>query len=102
VQPLVLKYHSSNNGTCCVYYKSGRRLYCWQLSDAKLNRFELLTCSLDGEPSCRVKKDLVIITDAPKGDTAIDRELAAFLSWKEPLWDKVTRQEEREKREANV
>lgn len=80
---LNLRYHSADNGFCRVYYKANSRLYCWQITDYRYplaERFELLTCSRDGEPSCPVRSDIDITTQWPKGDEPIEHELREFLT----------------------
>jgi len=80
MEPLSLRYLSSDNGNCRVYYKSkAGRLYCWQLRSIVQGDFELLTCSRDGEPDCPVREDWPVITEWPTGDERVDADLRAFL-----------------------
>jgi hypothetical protein len=76
----ILKYREADNGNCRVYYTAAKRLYCWQLDDARNNVFKLYVCSKDGEPSHEVSADAFASTEPPKDEEAIERELAAFLA----------------------
>jgi hypothetical protein len=74
---LNLKYKGADNGNCCVYYTSNRKLYCWQ--KVRKGEFELLICSKDGEPDCPVRQDIPITTEPVQGNEPIEKELTAFL-----------------------
>lgn len=78
-----LKYHSTNNGHCIVYYrdedKTNRTIYGMQLETTRPQiKFNLLVCSRDGEPSHIVPMDNYIIPMS-KGDQSTDKELNQFL-----------------------
>ena len=80
--PLInLSYMHADNGNCRVYYRgSNKRLYCWQLADHRTGKFELLSCSKDGEPDCPVRMECFAETPEPTGDEPIESELREFLS----------------------
>lgn len=82
---LDLEYHSAENGQCRVYYTGPKGgLYCWQLDRTEPLTFLLHTCSRDGEPCCPVRQgeDIVVNTEPPLGDAAIEDELRKFLGFK--------------------
>lgn len=78
---LNLKYKLAENGNCRVYYTANGNYYCWQLTNNR-GDFELLTCSRNGEPECPVRLDYPVMTELPKGDERIERDLRAFLALK--------------------
>lgn len=71
----MIKFDSEDNGNCRVYYKDGRQLYCWQNDGAA--GWIFYACSQDGEPSHAVVPRL---TPLPTDETAIGRELIAYLN----------------------
>lgn len=78
--PINLKYDSPDNGNCRVYYRNGRRLFCFQIADYRAKTFELLTCSRDGEPECPVNMAAIGNVALPGDmDESICRELAEFM-----------------------
>lgn len=79
-----LKYHSTDNGNCCVYYKDtnkeNKTLYCMQLETRRPHTlFNLLVCSRDGEPSHKVDMNNYTIP-LSQGDESTDTELNNFLN----------------------
>jgi hypothetical protein len=74
-----MKFDSEDNGNCRVYYQQGRKLFCWQ-DDGSWGKhaWKFYACSSDGEPSYGVKPPAN--TPLPPGESAIGRELIAFLS----------------------
>lgn len=79
-----LKYHSSDNGNCRVYYKCQSRLYCFQIENYREKTFSLLSCSRDGEPSCPINMRFVGNVELPQITDAVSRELAEFMT--SPAW----------------
>lgn len=74
-------FDAEDNGFCRVYYRTkGRLLYCWQEESA--GRFVYYRCSRDGEPSHEVEPPAY--TPRPPGETAIGRDLIAFLDARQP------------------
>ena len=80
-----LKYHSTNNGHCIVYYTDenrtmNRTLYGMQLETTRpAIKFNLLVCSKDGEPSHRVPLENYNVPMSG-GDQSTDKELNEFLT----------------------
>lgn len=79
---MTLQFDSEDNGNCRVYYRNGRKLYCWQ-DDGSWGRhnWQFYICSGDGEPSHAVKPDT---TPLPPGETSIGRELITHLQTVQP------------------
>lgn len=78
IPQLSLTYRSSDNGHCCVYYTGQNGgLYCYQLVHA--GKFQLLTCSRDGEPEAPVQPDWPVWAALPQGDERIDLDLRDWL-----------------------
>jgi hypothetical protein len=74
-----MKFVSEDNGNCRVYYRDGRKLYCWQ-DESSWGRqvWKYYECSRDGEPSHHAT--IPNFTPLPPGETAVGRDLFAFLS----------------------
>lgn len=76
-----LIWYSTSNGFCRVYYKNKETggLLCYQMDDYRGKKFNLYSCSKDGEPS--YKLDISKYKpERPEGDIAIERELIEFLN----------------------
>lgn len=77
-----LKFHSSENGFCRVYYTSeSHNLYAFQDEGSWGRvRFELYRCTRDGEPSYPVSWDGVTLDKMPDDDDcAVARDFAAWF-----------------------
>jgi hypothetical protein len=85
-----LKYHSSDNGNCRVYYTHKSRLYCFQIENYRAKTFSLLTCTRDGEPECPVNMRFIGNVGLPKCDETIGAELAQFMT--SPAWREINRE----------
>ena len=75
----MLKFDCEDNGSCRVYFRKGRALYCWQDETAWSRvRWEFYVCTSDGEPSHNVKTPDV--TPSNPGKTRVGRDLNAYLT----------------------
>jgi hypothetical protein len=72
-----MKYKSTANGFCRVYYTYQRRLYCLQQT-VRAQDYALLACSRDGEPS-HVLAHKAYVLEPPRGDTATDCAVRRWL-----------------------
>lgn len=76
----MLKLTETDNGNCRVYYKDGRKLYCFQ--EDKAGEFSFYTCSRDGEPESPVKGNgLESMPHVDYLPTDYDSTSRAFRQW---------------------
>jgi hypothetical protein len=74
-----LKYVDADNGNCRVYYRNGRRLYCWQMDSLRPVTWRFYVCSKDGEPSHEADP-LAFEIPFPVGHERIELELSDYLN----------------------
>jgi hypothetical protein len=78
---MFMKYHSTDNGFCRVYYRDeARRLFCFQ-DDGSWGRvkFVFYVCSRDGEPSHQASWDNLELDQMPPAEERTAREFSAWF-----------------------